>query len=628
MEETFMLHNNRFSGLTVWRSSYAATLPLTMAAILTGCGGGGYDGPAPASQVFAQNTVTCSALVGTKIPASQIGAAAGLASGDATVTSASMVAAKPLAMNATGDAVATPANPEYCEVKGVIAPVTAGAQPVGFQANLPTNWNNKMVQFGGGGLNGVPIPATGYISTSTNAGSYDAPLNRGYITVGTDSGHLTTASSRNNSTDPAIKAGALHDFGLNDEMLRNFAHESYKKVHDTTVALGAKYYGTTPGKSYYFGGSEGGREALTMAQRYPADYDGVFARSPVIYWTGLFSAFIRTGQNQLSNNGAAYLGTEDIKLLYQTVLSACDARDGVVDGVVSNYLACKPFADAAIQAKQCTGAYTGGTCFTTAQIEGINVVHSPTTLGFSLANGVTQYPQWLYGGETRSYAQWKTGTARNAGFGNPAMSTDVNYGFGVAKYFFAQNQDLDVVNNYNPMNYQTRIQYISSLMDSTNPDLSAFNNRNGKVLIVDCTADWAKSAQATFNYYDAVVARMGQNTVNNFMKLYVSPSAEHGCGNTITTAGISSTGVTTDGAQTSAGTAKGMPVNVDWVALMENWVEKNQTPEQSVVATRNDPTPPFAATASKPLCHYPFYPKFTGTNPAAAASYTCVASGT
>lgn len=623
-----MLHNFRFSCATVWRHGYTATLSLTMLAVLAACSGGGDDEPTPTPQVFAQNAATCTALVGTKIPASEIGAGAGLASGDATVTSASMVASKPLAMNAAGNAVATPANPEYCEVKGTIAPVTAGAQPIGFQANLPTTWNTKMVQFGGGGLNGVPIPATGYISTSTNAGSYDTPLNRGYVTVGTDSGHLTTASLRNNSTDPAIKAGALHDFGLNDEMLRNFAHESYKKVRDTAVQLTTKYYGAMPGKSYYFGGSEGGREALTMAQRYPTDFDGVFARAPVIHWTGLFSAFIRTGQNQLRNSGAAYLGSEDIKLLYQTVLSACDARDGIVDGVVGDYLACKPFGDAAIQAKQCTGPYTAGTCFTMAQIEGINLVHSPTDIGFSLANGTTQYPAWLYGGETNSYARWKTGTARNAGFGNPAMSTDVNYGFGVAKYFFAQNQDLDVVSNYDPLNYQTRIQYVSSLMDSTNPDLSAFNNRNGKVLIVDCTADWAKSAQASFNYYNAVVARMGQNTVNNFMKLYVSPSAEHGCGNTITTAGINSAGLTTDGAQTSTGTAKGMPVNVDWVALMENWVEKNQVPGQSVVATRNDPTPPFAATAAKPLCHYPLYPKFTGTDPTATTSYTCVASGT
>jgi pimeloyl-ACP methyl ester carboxylesterase len=626
--EEILMNKYYISSLSVWRAGYATTLSLTLAATLVACSAVGDHPPALDSQVFTQTAASCAALVGTKIPASQIGTAAGLASGDATVTSASMVAAKQLTINAAGNAVATPANPEYCEVRGSIAPVMAGAQPIGFQANLPTTWNKKMVQFGGSGLNGSLITATGYISTSTNTGSYDTPLNRGYITVGTDSGHLRTASPRNNSTDPAIKAGALHDFGLNDEMLRNFGHESYKKVRDTALALTTRYYGVTPGKSYYFGGSEGGREALTMAQRYPADYDGVFARSPVIHWTGLFSAFIRTGQNQLTNSGAAYLGTEDIKLLYQTVLSACDARDGIVDGVVGDYLACKPFADAAILTKQCTGPYTAGTCFTVAQIGGINLVHSPTPIGFALANGATQYPAWLYGGETKSYAQWKAGKAQNAGFGTAAMSTDVNYGFGVAKYFFAQNQNLDVVNNYDPLNYQTRIQYVSSLMDSTNPDLRAFNNRNGKVLIVDCTADWAKSSQATFNYYDTVVARMGQGTVNNFMRLYVSPSAEHGCGNTITMAGISPVGVTTDGAQTSAGTAKGMPVNVDWVTLMENWVEKNQAPGQSVVATRNDPTPPFTATSAEPLCHYPLYPKYTGTDPTSAASYTCVASGT
>jgi feruloyl esterase len=518
--------------------------------------------------------------------------------------------------------------PEHCAVKGSIGALTSGAQPIGFQVNLPTDWNAKLIQMGGGGLNGSLTSGLDYIGTSTNAGSYNTPLNRRYMTAGTDSGHLISASPRLTSTDPAVRAGAGGDFALNDEMLRNFAHESYKKVKDVAIVLAKRYYDAKPTRTYFIGGSEGGREALIVAQRYGADYDGVFARAPVLNWTGAIASFIRTAQQQLANNGAAFMGTEDIRLLYRTVLQACDGKDGVVDGVVSDYLGCRSLAEPAIRAKLCTGAYTAGSCFTQPQLTSIESLYSPSSLPFSVANGVTQIPAMTYGGEAgpSAIAQWRTGATAGLQFGGAGMSVALNYGGNAVKYFYAQDQNADIL-SFNPINFQARIQAVSSLIDATSPDLSTFNNRGGKMLIVSCGGDAAVPANTHFQYHDAVVAKMGQASSENLLRLYVSPSANHGCGDTINTTGISATGLTVDGAQTSAGTANGLQVNVDWIAILEAWVERGEAPGSSVLATSNAPTAPFAVRSSKPLCRYPLYAKFTGTNAADAASYTCVASG-
>ena len=129
------------------------------------------------------------------------------------------------------------------------------------------------MQYGGGGFNGVLISGLGLVA----AARFDqpSPLAQGYATVGTDSGHAATRDQ-----PPQI-------FALNDEAFHNFSHQAYKKVRDVSVALMRRAYGEGPRKLYFLGSSEGGREALTMAQRYPDDFDGIFARAPVINWTGL-----------------------------------------------------------------------------------------------------------------------------------------------------------------------------------------------------------------------------------------------------------------------------------------------------------------------------------------------------
>ena len=224
------------------------------------------------------------------------------------VESASMIAPAPLAVAERGPTPAarvTPANPEFCKVLGQIAPADPNAPPIKFQVNLPVEWNGRSLQYGGGGFNGVLV--TGLALPPAYPFGAPSPLARGFVTYGTDSGHETKPGE-----PPQV-------FALNDEAFENFAHRSYKRVRDAAVALMVRAYGNPPSKLYFMGSSEGGREALTMAQRYPDDFDGIFARVPVINWVGLQHAGTRSG---LATMGEGWIRPAQVELVAKAVLQA------------------------------------------------------------------------------------------------------------------------------------------------------------------------------------------------------------------------------------------------------------------------------------------------------------------
>jgi feruloyl esterase len=150
---------------------------------------------------------------------------------------------------------------------------------------------------------------------------------------------------------------------------------------------------------------------------------------------------------------------------------------------------------------------------------------------------------------------------------------------------------------------------ISALMDSTDPDLSAFQARGGKLILKENTADYAQSPFAGIEYYKSVVARMGQEAADRFIRLYVSPGSNH-----------SGTGVRgTDGSP--------IPQHVDLLAALDAWVEKNEAPGDHLVQTSQTTQPPFTVLSSRPMCRYPGYPRYNGSgDPLQAVSYRCATS--
>ena len=216
--------------LRVWLASMLAGLAIISAA--------------PAATMIEDAASTCGGLAAS--------------SNAVRIDSVTLQTPSPLAVSErapTPAARIAPANPAFCKVLGHIEPTDAKAPPIKFEVNLPVEWNGRSVQYGGGGFNGTLITGLGL----PPAYPFDrpSPLARGFVTYGTDSGHETRPGE-----PPQV-------FALNDEAFENFAYRSYKKVRDAAVALMVRSYGKPPEKMYFMGSSEGGREALTMAQRLP-----------------------------------------------------------------------------------------------------------------------------------------------------------------------------------------------------------------------------------------------------------------------------------------------------------------------------------------------------------------------
>lgn len=530
----------------------------------------------PASDVCARLTES--------IPAAHIG----LPTGGATIDSAELVPPAPLASAALPFGplapylAVVPAAPEYCKVIGAIAPVDPKAPPIRFQVNLPTQWNGSSVQFGGGGFNGALITGLGLPPLAP--ADRPSPLAQGFVTYGTDSGHQNA---------PGMP---LQAFALNDEALTNFAYAAYKKVRDVAVVLIQRRYGRAPAKLYYVGFSEGGREGLTMAQRFPGDFDGIVSGVPVINWVGLQAAGTRAGVAQF---GGGWIAPDKVRLVHDAVIAACDQLDGLADGIISNHEGCKRIFDAT-KIACAPGAEVG--CLSQAQLNAVRAMHAPFEFSFTLANGVRSYPGWGFGGEDAQgtgavggWVSWQTGTGAPTLPPGPTSSRAWLYGSGTVQYFFARDPNYDVT-KFDPAQFADRMREISGLMDSTNPDLSAFSVRGGKLIMYENTADYAQSPYAGIEYYKSVVAKMGAANVENFFRLYVTPGADH-------------MGV-------------GAPSSVDMLEVLTEWVEKGKAPSE-LVQVRQETKPPFAVVAARPMCRYPAYPHYQGGDVFKAESFMC-----
>jgi len=511
-----------------------------------------------ASEPASPLQTACADLNGTVLPASTMPA------GDATITTTEWVAAE-------ADFGA------YCKVVGEVAPIDPESTPILFQINLPETWNNKVVQWGGGGLNGTLVQAVGLLR---DAPPGSQPLARGYVTLGTDGGHPRA--------EPDIGV-----FMLNEEAYINNAYGSNKKAYDLSKVVMERFYGAQPQRYYFFGGSEGGRQAFGGIQRFPEDYDGIVAVVPAINHIGNNITKWNAYQATLDDG---WMNSEKIRLLQDATTAACDDLDGLQDGVISHYTGCEGRFDVATL--RCPGGTdTGDTCLSDAQINAVNVWRSTYTWGFPLKDGSTSLPGYPMGGEALSGSvnPWIMLNER------PTMDTPATEMNAAQVVRYGVAQDPDFRGPIDLAAYRERIQWISELMDNTDPDLSAFQARGGKVIMKANGADYAVSPAHLFKYYDAVNATMGQDTVDGFLRFYVNPGVNHG-----------GSGVQADGTA--------IPDKVDLLAVLDAWVEQDAAPGHLTVTAYDDGAP----AGSRPLCLYGTYPRYDGSGDVAqATSYTC-----
>jgi hypothetical protein len=473
------------------------------------------------------------------------------------------------------------AMPSYCKVLGEMAPIDPKAHAILFQVNLPEEWNGKAVQYGGGGMNGTLVTAVGPLRDQ--APVTPVPIAQGYATMGTDSGH------------PDLKPD-IGVFMLNDEEFTNYAYAAYKKTYDAATAVMAMRYGKRPARVYYFGGSEGGREAMSAVQRFPKDYDGVVATVPGQHWIGLFMANQR--YFDLATRGGGFLSNAKLKLVQRQALDKCDKLDGVEDGIISRYVGCHALLES--KALRCPDGKEGDACLSDAQVALVASMRTPIKYGFALANGYTEAKPMSVGaeGNTFSVNPWIMGET-------PVAPDDLGrerLGPGVVRFAIAR--DPNFRGQLDMAKYRARIQEVSKLLDMTNPDISAFAARGGKLIMKENTGDYIVSPYGVFEYYDNMTRKVGPAKAQQFTRLYVSP-------------GVSHIG--------SAPTVDNSPVadKVDLLGALDAWVDKGAAPGTLTATSYTTGTNP-QVVATRPMCPYPTYPHFTGTGDwKKAENFTC-----
>jgi hypothetical protein len=305
-------------------------------------------------------------LADLALPASQFS----LPTGGAVVSSAVRVRAQDAGKR----------NGEYCKVLGRIKPVDQAAPDIGFQVNLPSTWNGKALQVGGGGCNGN-IPNT-LGAAPHGVATAPTPLAQGQATLAGDSGHQTPDANE-------------ASFALNEEALANYAGQHVKKTRDAAAALVQQRYGSAVRRMYFMGGSTGGREALTAALRWPEAYDGVVSHYPTANFMGLRLWGSALARAIYPDNSAGWIPPAMVARIAAEALQDCDPLDGVVDGLVSHMTACRARSAALLERLRCRNGETGhpAHCLTPAQLGTIAVHHE----GYRLALRAGQGPYHLPG---------------------------------------------------------------------------------------------------------------------------------------------------------------------------------------------------------------------------------------
>ena len=502
----------------------------------------------------------------------------------------------------------------YCSIDGSMMPVdqSTTARPINFRVAMPATWNRRAAQLGGGGMNGM-------IPNLTRG-----PLSDGYATYGSDSGHQLGFSrggppqrgTTPSPGSPAGRAGAANDWALNDEAMRNLGYMQMKKTYDAAMVLIKRLYGATPEFNYYIGSSQGGREAVTVANRYPQDYNGIIANVPIVNFSSLMMApvWIRIQEKPLEN----WVTEAKVNAIRGEFIRQCDGLDGLMDGIINNYMACRArFAVADGEkspwdSKRCPNNVdpspedtSAVACLTDGQIETLQFVYRPYQFATPLANGVKAFGMWLP--NTDPSGSGLIAKTRYRGQAGAADDTAVFSHLGIlgATGFLMRDLDANSLNYVEGGPLNARRVEISTVLDSTNPDFSAFKARGGKMIVTIGTNDTLASPGAQLDFYQSVIDTMGREAVDGFARLFVLPQTGHGLsGRSYTVSG--------DGKEIEATT---IPNNYDRLHVLTDWVERGIEPKKTLKVS--------AGERSLPLCSYPEYPKYTSGPAELASSYRC-----
>jgi feruloyl esterase len=496
----------------------------------------------------------CTLILGAAaVSAATCDSLASLALPDATVTSAQTVAPgafkQPGGGRETVEDAAGPTFkdlPAFCRVTATLKP--SSDSDIKIEVWLPASgWNQKYQAVGNGGWAGA-------ISYAAMANA----IRGGYATSSTDTGHV----------------GGRGTFALgHPEKLVDFG---YRAVHEMTVkakTVIAAYYGSAPKISYWNGCSTGGRQGLKEVQRFADDFDGVIAGAQANPRTGVAFEGMWLAMATLKDP-ASNLPKSKYSLIHNAVIEACDAKDGLKDGLIDDPRKCTWDP----KVLECKGA-DGPTCLTTAQVEAVRKIYTPAT---NPRTGKAIFGALQRGSEL--------GWATQAGGPEPN-----NLSLDQFKYVVFKDPNWDWRTLNLDSDYERAVNVDDGLIDATDPNLSAFLGHKGKLLMYHGWADQMVSPMSSINYYQSVIQKMGKAKVADSVRLFMVPGMAHCRG--------------------GEGTDK-----FDMVSVMEQWVEKGKAPT-SILASR---VTNGKVERTRPLCSYPQVAAYKGSGSIDdAANFSC-----
>ncbi len=462
--------------------------------------------------------------------------------------------------------------PAFCRLAGVIKP-TADSY-IRFEVWLPAStWNGKFLGVGNGGFAG----AIGFAAMGAN-------LKRGYATAATDTGHEASAEDA---------SWAFH----HPEKVADFG---YRALHLTTLnakSLLHSFYTEPLQHAYFDSCSDGGREALMEAQRFPADYDGILAGAPANAWTHMLASGLDVTKS-IYANPAGYISEIKFPAIAAAVIAACDALDGVKDGVLNDPTQCR-FDPASMLCKDLDTRQ----CLTAPQVASLKKLYA----GGVDSHGNSIFPGYSPGAEDGrgGWVPWIIGSG-------PGGSSGSVYTENYFRYMVFDDPAWNPLTANIDVALQTAGEKTAQSLNATETDLHAFQSRGGKLILYHGWNDPAISPTNTVNYYNGVIHAMGAQNAGNFVRLYMVPGMQH-C--------IGGPGATSFG-QLGAATTQGPEYGI--YSALEAWVEKGAAPGPIVATKYVDDNPAKSPRMTRPLCPYPQLAQYNGAGDQNDyANFTC-----
>jgi feruloyl esterase len=459
---------------------------------------------------------------------------------------------------------ASAAAPAHCRVTGVIAPEIA------FEVVLPDRWNRRVYMMGNGGLAGNSLD--GPLSAE-----HATAVTHGFVTARTNTGH----DARQEPSGTFILS--------NPQKAIDYAYRAVHVTAETAKRMATGYYAQPITFSYWNSCSNGGRQGLLEAQRYPDDFDGIVANAPWVDQTG-FTIGAMWNQRALIETPVS---PAKLTLVAERVMATCDAVDGLKDGLIDDPRACR--FDPARDVPACSAGADGPACLTPAQATAVSRIY-----GGPVSNGQPFFPGFMPGSEAvtsgpnGAASGWVGAIVPATPDAKPA---DFNLAEGVMKYLvldppqpnydfltFDYDRDTPLVDRW------------SKLADANNPDLSPFRASGGKLIMTYGWADQILQPLMGVRYYESVAATHGPSTPD-FARLFMMPGVAH-CGG-----GVG-------------------PDRVDSVTAVIDWVETGAAPDSLLASKVTNG----AVVRTRPLCSYPQVARYKGQGSIdAAANFSCVA---